>query len=215
MYRAFDSVLLLARGGVVVFDGPTSAASKHFDSLGYQMAPGSNPADYILDSVSGALDRGGSGVYESDHPAGTPSPGSSAEELGRAWAGSAGGRAALQAGGGGDALEFGLGSLQRMPGRGSGPGGGGGGRFVRRQTPGWGWQSWVFFRRECALYQRSIRTLMIDLVLVVLGATFLGAASINMDLDGAMGVYVLNALVLGLTVMTASTRVFGGAWPVH
>lgn len=49
----------------------------------------------------------------------------------------------------------------------------------------------------------------------MLGAAFLGGSNANFSIHHAMSVYVLNSIVVGLTTMTASLRVFGQYHPIY
>jgi ABC-type multidrug transport system ATPase subunit len=57
MFMSFGSVLLLARGGKVVFDGATSKIRSYLNDIGYGMSSNQNIADYLLDLVSGGPDE--------------------------------------------------------------------------------------------------------------------------------------------------------------
>ncbi|XXQ34335.1 ABC transporter domain-containing protein [Plasmodiophora brassicae] len=52
IFPLLDSILLLARGGHVVFQGSGSAMISHFATLGYQLPPLTNPADFAIDVSS-------------------------------------------------------------------------------------------------------------------------------------------------------------------
>ena len=53
IFRSIDDLLLLAPGGVTAFLGPCEQALPYFGQLGFEFAPGSNPADELLDLVAG------------------------------------------------------------------------------------------------------------------------------------------------------------------
>ncbi|TXT10968.1 hypothetical protein VHUM_01719 [Vanrija humicola] len=53
IWRLADNITLLAKGGVVAFNGPQSDAVDYFNNLGYPMPSAYfNPADHLLDLVS-------------------------------------------------------------------------------------------------------------------------------------------------------------------
>ena len=60
IFEQFDDLLVLAPGGCTAYNGPVSGAVAHFGNLGFHMQPHTNPADFILDVVSG--------VYPSSPP---------------------------------------------------------------------------------------------------------------------------------------------------
>lgn len=57
MFLSFGSVLLLARGGRVVFNGDPSDIEGHMKSQGYSKPENFNVADFLLDLVSGGIDE--------------------------------------------------------------------------------------------------------------------------------------------------------------
>ena len=56
IYNDFDNLLLLARGGKCAFMGKRADVIPYFQTLGYQLKPHMNPADFILDVIQGELD---------------------------------------------------------------------------------------------------------------------------------------------------------------
>ncbi|ODV79109.1 uncharacterized protein CANTADRAFT_6284 [Suhomyces tanzawaensis NRRL Y-17324] len=57
MFYQFGSVLLLARGGRVVFNGPTKNVSTYLETIGYLVPQGINIADFMLDLISNKVDE--------------------------------------------------------------------------------------------------------------------------------------------------------------
>lgn len=51
VYNGFDQVMILSKGRLA-FVGNASAASDHFDSIGYPLPPATNPAEHFLDLVN-------------------------------------------------------------------------------------------------------------------------------------------------------------------
>ena len=52
LFKYFESVLLLARGGAPVYSGPGSQMLSHFASLGFACPKTTNPADFALDLIT-------------------------------------------------------------------------------------------------------------------------------------------------------------------
>ena len=57
IFKEFDNLILLARGGKGVFVGKRQDVIPYFSSLGYEMVPNMNPADFILDVIQGEYDH--------------------------------------------------------------------------------------------------------------------------------------------------------------
>ena len=55
IFILFDEVLVLGKAGRTVYQGPSAAALPYFNSLGFQLPPNENPADFCLDVVSGSI----------------------------------------------------------------------------------------------------------------------------------------------------------------
>jgi ABC-type multidrug transport system ATPase subunit len=55
VFRLFDQVLLLGKGGMVAYFGPTSRMSEYFEKLGFPCPLNVNPADFYMDVVSGIM----------------------------------------------------------------------------------------------------------------------------------------------------------------
>ncbi|CAH2354602.1 uncharacterized ABC transporter ATP-binding protein/permease [[Candida] railenensis] len=55
IFLKFSNVLLLAKGGRVAFNGPSSSAEEYFENLGFKCPANINIADYFLDLVSSGL----------------------------------------------------------------------------------------------------------------------------------------------------------------
>jgi ABC-type multidrug transport system ATPase subunit len=53
IYEQFDDVLMLGPGGKTSYFGPVKEAQRYFESLGFQFKPTANPADVIMDILSG------------------------------------------------------------------------------------------------------------------------------------------------------------------
>ena len=55
VFTLFHEVLFLGKQGKTVFLGPATAALPYFISLGFELPPNENPADFCLDIISGAV----------------------------------------------------------------------------------------------------------------------------------------------------------------
>jgi hypothetical protein len=55
VFSLFHEVLLLGKAGRTVFQGPSFSALPYFISLGFELPPNENPADFFLDLVSGCV----------------------------------------------------------------------------------------------------------------------------------------------------------------
>lgn len=58
-FLEFDDLLLLGKGGEVVYHGPVSEGMTYFRSLGFEPPQTMNPADFFLDIVNGVVPRQG------------------------------------------------------------------------------------------------------------------------------------------------------------
>ncbi|KAL2425309.1 putative ABC transporter ATP-binding protein/permease [Exophiala dermatitidis] len=52
MFKQFGGVLLLAKGGEVIYTGPVSEMLPYFEKMGFKCSSSANPADFALDLVS-------------------------------------------------------------------------------------------------------------------------------------------------------------------
>jgi ABC-type multidrug transport system ATPase subunit len=57
VFRCFSHCILFAKGGKLVYLGPTSAIQKYFEDLGFTLPSGENVADWFIDIVSGQCVR--------------------------------------------------------------------------------------------------------------------------------------------------------------
>merc|ERR1712048_705111 len=55
LFTLFDDVLLLGKGGQTVYLGPSMGVKPYFESLGFEMSPDENPADWFMDVISGEI----------------------------------------------------------------------------------------------------------------------------------------------------------------
>jgi ABC-type multidrug transport system ATPase subunit len=63
-FHEFDDLLLLGRGGMVVYQGPVCDAVAYFSSIGFNMKTPMNPADFFLDITNGAIERDNDPSFE-------------------------------------------------------------------------------------------------------------------------------------------------------
>lgn len=62
-FLEFDDLLLLGKGGQVIYQGPVKAAKDYFSSIGFEMGELMNPADFFLDVANGAVKRPGDDAF--------------------------------------------------------------------------------------------------------------------------------------------------------
>ncbi|KAI9102428.1 hypothetical protein DFS34DRAFT_390951 [Phlyctochytrium arcticum] len=53
IFREFDDLLMIAPGGRTAFMGPSGAAQPYFEEFGFEFDPRANPADILMDILSG------------------------------------------------------------------------------------------------------------------------------------------------------------------
>jgi ABC-2 type transporter len=66
-FLEFDDLLLLGKGGRVVYAGPVNDAPKYFNDLGFPLPANCNPADHYLDLCQGAVPRKGHPEFDWPH----------------------------------------------------------------------------------------------------------------------------------------------------
>ena len=59
VFVLFDELLLLGKGGVTAYMGPTEQMLTYMNRIGFEIAENENPADFMLDVTSGSLERRG------------------------------------------------------------------------------------------------------------------------------------------------------------
>eukprot|EP01119_Soliformovum_irregulare_P019516 TRINITY_DN6197_c1_g1_i1.p1 TRINITY_DN6197_c1_g1~~TRINITY_DN6197_c1_g1_i1.p1 ORF type:complete len:781 (+),score=218.38 TRINITY_DN6197_c1_g1_i1:3-2345(+) len=62
IFQSFDDVILLSPGGHVAYIGPVNRVQEYFVSLGFQFDPRENPADVLMDIISGNIQANGEHV---------------------------------------------------------------------------------------------------------------------------------------------------------
>ncbi|KAL4341072.1 hypothetical protein GQ457_08G000810 [Hibiscus cannabinus] len=55
LYRMFDDLILLAKGGLTVYHGPVKKAEEYFSGLGITLPDRANPPDYFIDILEGII----------------------------------------------------------------------------------------------------------------------------------------------------------------
>ncbi|GMJ15445.1 ATP-binding cassette G28 [Hibiscus trionum] len=55
LYRMFDDLVLLAKGGLTVYHGPVKKAEEYFAGLGINLPDRANPPDYFIDVLEGII----------------------------------------------------------------------------------------------------------------------------------------------------------------
>jgi ABC-type multidrug transport system ATPase subunit len=59
IFSLFDDVMLLCKGGKLAYQGPSALALSYLESLGFNLPPNENPADFAMDVLSGSVPREG------------------------------------------------------------------------------------------------------------------------------------------------------------
>ncbi|KAK9908170.1 hypothetical protein WJX75_003729 [Coccomyxa subellipsoidea] len=80
VFSLFHEVLLLGKAGRTAFQGASTAALPYFISIGFELPPNENPADFFLDIVSGCVPCHANPDFKPEDLYGTW------EDLGGAWA---------------------------------------------------------------------------------------------------------------------------------
>src|SRR5436190_5365648 len=60
LYRMFDDLILLAKGGMTVYHGPVKKVEEYFTTLGIVVPERVNPPDYYIDILEGIVKPSGS-----------------------------------------------------------------------------------------------------------------------------------------------------------
>ncbi|KAL3518409.1 hypothetical protein ACH5RR_020998 [Cinchona calisaya] len=69
LFRMFDDLILLAKGGLIVYLGPVKKVEEYFSGLGIQVPDRVNPPDYFIDILEGIIKPStSSGVNVKDLP---------------------------------------------------------------------------------------------------------------------------------------------------
>ncbi|GAB4836431.1 hypothetical protein Ancab_001343 [Ancistrocladus abbreviatus] len=69
LFQMFDNLILLAKGGLMVYNGPVREAEEYFGGLGIHVPERINPPDYYIDILEGLVDRSkSSGVNYKELP---------------------------------------------------------------------------------------------------------------------------------------------------
>jgi len=67
-FAQFDDLLLLGKGGRVIYHGELAAAPEYFASIGFPLPTGVNPADFYMDVASNKVTREGTNEVERFDP---------------------------------------------------------------------------------------------------------------------------------------------------
>lgn len=65
IFALFDDIMLLGKGGRLVYLGPSWLAMPYFESLDFELPLHENPADFVMDVISGSVPQRGSDAF---HP---------------------------------------------------------------------------------------------------------------------------------------------------
>jgi len=64
IFSLFDDVMLLCKGGMLAYLGPSQLALNYMEELGFPLPPNENPADFALDVLSGTISRKGHNSFQ-------------------------------------------------------------------------------------------------------------------------------------------------------
>ncbi|KAH9700482.1 ABC transporter G family member 28 [Citrus sinensis] len=64
LFRMFDDLILLAKGGVIVYHGPVKKVEEYFASLGITVPDRINPPDYFIDILEGIVKPSSSSGFD-------------------------------------------------------------------------------------------------------------------------------------------------------
>ncbi|XP_071908261.1 ABC transporter G family member 28 [Coffea arabica] len=59
LYKMFDDLILLAKGGLIVYHGPVKKVEEYFGSIGINVPERANPPDHLIDILEGIVKPGG------------------------------------------------------------------------------------------------------------------------------------------------------------
>ncbi|KAL3536259.1 hypothetical protein ACH5RR_004720 [Cinchona calisaya] len=59
LYKMFDDLILLAKGGLIVYHGPVKKVEEYFTGIGINVPDRVNPPDHLIDILEGILKPGG------------------------------------------------------------------------------------------------------------------------------------------------------------
>jgi ABC-type multidrug transport system ATPase subunit len=223
IFQMFHDVMLMGKGGKVVFSGPSESALPYFEELGFHCPAHSNPADFFMDIISGLKPREG-------HPEFTP------DDLPRLWESH---KRDYQNG----HIENGHANSiiiendeqeddqkpllpQSAPVK---------EKYLKRRTAGFVSQFGRFAGRSFLQQMRDIKAILVDFFLLFLSGSLLGAVFMNKTYNGPLPdiacedlkidvlkdtctlplddpypqIYGLAALVLALTAAASALKVFG------
>jgi len=64
LFKMFDDLILLAKGGITVYHGPVKKAEEYFSGLGIHVPERVNPPDYFIDILEGIVKPPGVNVRQ-------------------------------------------------------------------------------------------------------------------------------------------------------
>lgn len=59
LYKMFDDLILLAKGGLIVYHGPVKKVEEYFAGIGINVPERVNPPDHLIDILEGIVKPGG------------------------------------------------------------------------------------------------------------------------------------------------------------
>jgi hypothetical protein len=146
VFELFDSVLFLAPGGRTVFQGDVPSAERYFESLGYPLPKGANPADFDIDVIAACANN-------------EPLNGLPLRDLPHEWSV----RQERSEPQSSSSSSSAIGNIQRRK-----------SEFKARESAGFFTQLWLFFVRSLLLQMRDLRTMLLNIFLVFISGLLLG-----------------------------------------
>jgi ABC-type multidrug transport system ATPase subunit len=194
IFKMFHDVLLLGTGGVTVYLGPAGQALRYFEHLGYTSPDRTNPADFLMDVISGS----GYGVPDEK------SAEEHAQNLRRKWDQNRG-----EWGGGDEHMLRTSQSAQEIV------------RSLstdeqndlndprKRKMISWRYQTYLFFLRAMQQHIRPMSKLLVDYSLITLMGLLIGVVFKNADLTKLAATNNFTSMAVGFTTIQSSLRLFG------
>eukprot|EP00794_Sanderia_malayensis_P016837 gene16838-18536_t len=194
IFSMFHKLLFLGPGGRTVYQGDVEGARVYFENMGSAVPNGVNPADYYMDVIGGVTHKG-------DEPF-------NPKVLFEAWEEHISGNnkepemtkkeAEIEPN---ETEQHEMATLDTTDGANV--------QFIDRPMPNIFSQFIFFLKREWVLLFRYIRSLLLDMFLVLLAGGVLGALYAEVSLEKTLAMNTMSALAIGLTAILASLRCFG------
>ncbi|XP_065072396.1 uncharacterized protein LOC135696807 [Rhopilema esculentum] len=181
IFAMFHKLLFLGPGGRTVYQGTVEGARDYFETLDFPCPPNINPADHYMDVIGGVVKKGD----DKFNPV----------VLFDSWTKHSS-----------DSQDFSNGDTENITLMNSHDKDD---DFQGRAMPNIFSQFFVFLKREAVLQLRYIKSLILDLFLVLLAGGVLGALYAEVSLQKTIAMNTMSSLAIGLTAILASLRCFG------